>query len=81
MTPADATHPGSLAAASREALSAAGALAQADARHVERAVQLRMAEAVAEAIENRTALVAEANHAFDLNRGVFAGLHAAQLEA
>ncbi|MBS0433675.1 MAG: ATP-dependent DNA helicase [Proteobacteria bacterium] len=60
MTPADATHPGSLAAASREALSAAGALAQADARHVERAVQLRMAEAVAEAIENRTALVAEA---------------------
>ena len=46
MTPGDPISPGSLAAASREALSAAGALAQADARHVERAVQLRMAEAV-----------------------------------
>ena len=41
-------------------LSAAGALARSDARHVERAVQSCMAEAVAEAIENRTALVAEA---------------------
>ncbi|WP_341891810.1 ATP-dependent DNA helicase [Variovorax sp. YR752] len=49
-----------LADASREALSAGGALARADARHVERAAQLEMAQAVAEAIESRSALVAEA---------------------
>ncbi|WP_298827664.1 ATP-dependent DNA helicase [uncultured Piscinibacter sp.] len=60
MTPDHASPPGSLVAASREALSAQGALAQADARHVERAVQLTMAQAVAEAIETRSALVAEA---------------------
>ena len=60
MTPEHALPPGSLAAASTDALSASGALAQADARHVEREVQIRMAQAVAEAIEARTALVAEA---------------------
>ncbi len=60
MTP-DAGQPlHDLAAASRRALAEGGALAQADERHVERAVQLRMAEAVAEAIESRGALVAEA---------------------
>jgi ATP-dependent DNA helicase DinG len=37
-----------------------GALAQADAGHVEREVQLRMALAVAQAIEDKSALVAEA---------------------
>ncbi len=37
-----------------------GALARADAHHVEREVQLRMAQAVAEAIEQRIALVVEA---------------------
>lgn len=47
-----------------EAVSAAfargGALAQADAAHVEREVQLRMALGVAQAIEEKSALVAEA---------------------
>jgi len=47
-----------------EAVTAAfargGALAQFDANHVEREVQLRMALGVAQAIEERTALVAEA---------------------
>ena len=47
-----------------EAVSAAfargGALAQADANHVEREVQLRMALGVAQAIDARCALVAEA---------------------
>ncbi len=42
------------------ALSDGGALAQADERHVEREVQLRMADSVAQAIEARSALVAEA---------------------
>jgi ATP-dependent DNA helicase DinG len=51
---------GSLAAASARALSAAGALAQADERHVERSAQMQMAQAVAEAIEARDTLVAEA---------------------
>jgi ATP-dependent DNA helicase DinG len=37
-----------------------GALAQADPQHVEREVQLRMAVAVADAIEQRSALVVEA---------------------
>lgn len=47
-----------------EAVTAAfahgGALAKADANHVEREVQLRMALGVAQAIESRSALVAEA---------------------
>ncbi len=47
-----------------EAVSAAfardGALAQADANHVEREVQLRMALGVAQAIDERSALVVEA---------------------
>jgi len=47
-----------------EAVTAAfargGALAQADERHVEREVQLRMALGVAQAIDTRSALVAEA---------------------
>src|SRR5258706_7656476 len=42
------------------ALSRGGALAQADENHVEREVQLRMALGVAQAIEERSALVAEA---------------------
>ena len=42
------------------AFARGGALAQADAGHVEREVQWRMAQAVAEAIEERSALVAEA---------------------
>ena len=42
------------------AFAAGGALARADAKHVEREVQVRMAVAVAEAIEQRTALVVEA---------------------
>jgi ATP-dependent DNA helicase DinG len=48
----------------KEAVAAAfargGALARADANHVEREVQLRMALGVAQAIEERSALVAEA---------------------
>jgi ATP-dependent DNA helicase DinG len=44
----------------REALAQGGALARHDERHVEREVQLRMAQAVGEAIESRSALVAEA---------------------
>ncbi len=48
----------------QDAVSAAfardGALAQADAGHVEREVQVRMALAVAQAIEDKSALVAEA---------------------
>jgi ATP-dependent DNA helicase DinG len=54
------TAPLSLVQASREALAAGGALARSDARHVERAVQLQMAQAVAEAIDARECLVAEA---------------------
>src|SRR6195952_5928371 len=42
------------------AFARGGALAQADANHVEREVQLRMALGVAQAIEERSALVAEA---------------------
>src|SRR6201991_1630013 len=42
------------------ALSRSGALAQADENPVEREVQLRMALGVAQAIEERSALVAEA---------------------
>jgi ATP-dependent DNA helicase DinG len=42
------------------ALGTGGALAQAEAGHVERAVQIRMALAVAQAIEERSALVVEA---------------------
>lgn len=43
-----------------QAFSATGALAQADARYVEREVQLRMAVEVADAIDQQSALVAEA---------------------
>jgi ATP-dependent DNA helicase DinG len=42
------------------ALSRGGALAQADPSHVERVPQLQMADAVAQAIEGRSVLVAEA---------------------
>jgi ATP-dependent DNA helicase DinG len=42
------------------ALGAAGALAQADPRYVQREVQLQLALAVAQAIDAREALVAEA---------------------
>ena len=42
------------------AFASGGALARADSHHIERDVQLRMAIAVAEAIETKTALVAEA---------------------
>ena len=42
------------------ALSAGGALAEADPHHVERAVQIEMGRAVASAIEDRAALVIEA---------------------
>jgi ATP-dependent DNA helicase DinG len=42
------------------AFSSGGALSRADAQHVEREVQLRMALKVAEAIESRSALVVEA---------------------
>ena len=42
------------------AFGASGALARADARHVEREVQLRMALGVAQAIDDRCALVVEA---------------------
>ena len=49
-----------LADAVASAFGAAGPLARADAHHVERDVQVRMALAVAEAIEQRSALVVEA---------------------
>ena len=49
-----------LVRATRVALSAGGAIAAAEPAHVERAVQLEMAEAVAEAIEGKEALVVEA---------------------
>jgi ATP-dependent DNA helicase DinG len=42
------------------AFAAGGSLSQADARYVEREVQLRMANAVADAIDGRNVLVAEA---------------------
>jgi ATP-dependent DNA helicase DinG len=42
------------------AFASAGSLAQADERYVEREVQVRMAQAVAQAIDERRALVAEA---------------------
>ena len=44
----------------RAAFARGGALAQADANHVEREVQLRMALGVARAIDERSALVVEA---------------------
>ena len=44
----------------RAAFASGGALARADEHHVERDVQLRMALGVAEAIDSRTALIAEA---------------------
>ena len=43
-----------------DALSAGGALSEADPRHVERAVQIEMGLAVAAAIDDRAALVVEA---------------------
>ena len=49
-----------LAQAVADAFSRGGALARADANHVEREVQLRMALGVARAIEERGTLVAEA---------------------
>jgi ATP-dependent DNA helicase DinG len=49
-----------LAVAVTAAFGRSGALARADAHHVEREVQLRMALGVAQAIEERSALVVEA---------------------
>ena len=49
-----------LEAAVTAAFARGGALSQADANHVEREVQLRMALGVAQAIDTRSALVAEA---------------------
>jgi len=49
-----------LTAAVAQAFAPGGPLAQADPHHVERAVQLEMAAAVAQAIEQRSALVVEA---------------------
>ena len=49
-----------LATATRDALSPRGALAQADPGFVEREPQLRLADAMARAIEDRATLVAEA---------------------
>ncbi|MEO8079020.1 MAG: ATP-dependent DNA helicase, partial [Caldimonas sp.] len=46
--------------ATRQALSACGALAAADGTHIERDVQIEMALAVAAAIDERQALVVEA---------------------
>ena len=51
---------GELALAVTAAFARGGALAQADERHVEREVQLRMALAVAQAIEDRAVMVVEA---------------------
>ncbi len=59
--PADAADDrGALATAVAHAFAAAGPLAQADAGYVERDVQQHFAQAVAEAVDRRTALVAEA---------------------
>ena len=49
-----------LAEATREALSRGGALSQADAGFIEREMQQRLADAMARAIDERAALVAEA---------------------
>ena len=49
-----------LVSAVAEAFSRGGALARADANHVEREVQLQMAQGVAQAIEARGTLVVEA---------------------
>lgn len=51
---------GDLVRATREALGQHGALAQADPGFVEREVQLRLADAMARAIDERATLVAEA---------------------
>ena len=59
----DPTDPGAadgLASATRDALSPRGALAQADPGFVEREVQQQLAEAVAQAVDERSTLVAEA---------------------
>ena len=52
--------PGALARATADALGPGGALAQADPGFVEREPQLRLADAMAQAIEDRATLVAEA---------------------
>jgi ATP-dependent DNA helicase DinG len=52
--------PSALAEATLAALARGGALSQADPGFVERAMQQRLAQAAAEAIEDRAALVAEA---------------------
>jgi ATP-dependent DNA helicase DinG len=52
--------PSSLAEATLAALARGGALSQADPGFVERAMQQRLAQAAADAIEDRAALVAEA---------------------
>ncbi|OYU73715.1 MAG: helicase, partial [Burkholderiales bacterium PBB5] len=49
-----------MASATRDALGPRGALAQADPGFVERDVQQQLAEAVAQAVDERTTLVAEA---------------------
>ncbi|WP_418321453.1 ATP-dependent DNA helicase [Piscinibacter sakaiensis] len=54
------TAPSSLRIAVAQAFAATGPLAQADARYVSREVQLQMAHAVADAIDSRSVLVAEA---------------------
>ena len=52
--------PSPLAEATREALARGGALSQADSGFIEREMQQRLAEAMARAIDDRAALVAEA---------------------
>ena len=59
-TGAAAEADGALAAAVTGAFAAGGPLARADAGYVERDVQQRFAQAVAQALETRSALVAEA---------------------
>ena len=56
----DGVTPSALRSAVLQAFAATGPLARADARYTPRQVQLEMACAVAEAIEGREALVAEA---------------------
>ncbi|MBC7731414.1 MAG: ATP-dependent DNA helicase [Bacteriovorax sp.] len=56
----EGVHASSLQHEVRAAFAKGGALSRADAHHVEREVQLRMALGVAQAIEERSALVVEA---------------------
>ncbi len=60
MNPADDIAPGSLGAEVAHALASGGALAQADPGYVWREGQARLAAAVAQAIEDKQCLVAEA---------------------